>query len=44
MFAIKTAKKSELLWEPQAVSTDKEMLISASWKKLQFTPFIRMIF
>ena len=44
MFAIKTAKKSELHWKPLAVSIDKEMLSSASWQKLQYTPFIRMIF
>ena len=44
MFAIKTAKKSELHGEPLAVSTDKEMSSSANWQKLQYTPFRRMVF
>ena len=30
MFAIRLLKKSELHWEPIAVSIDKEMLSSAS--------------
>ena len=33
MFAIRLLKKSELHWEPFAVSIDKEMLSSASWQK-----------
>ena len=47
MFAIKTAKKKRIAlwtWEPFAVLTNQEMLSSASWQKLQYTAFIRMIF
>ena len=33
MFAIRLLKKNELLWEPFAVSTDKEMLSSANRQK-----------
>ena len=34
MFAIRLLKKKkELHWKPFAVSTDKEMLSSASWQK-----------
>ena len=33
MFAIRLLKKSELHWEPFAVSIDKDMLRSGSWQK-----------